>query len=538
MAGPTINIKILADASAATSSLDKASGKVSKFGGVMKALPAAAAGAALLSMGKSAVEDAAGQAKLAKQLSNATGATKDQSAAVEDWITKTASASGVADDQLRPALGTLARATGDVGKAQGALGQALDISAATGKPVADVAAAMAKGFSGNTGALGKLVPGLDKGVLATKDMTKISGELARLTGGASADAAKTAEGQFKRLKNSVDETQESIGGALLPVMDKLAPMLLQVANFLQKNADVVAPLVLILGGLAIVLWAVNAAMAANPVTLVVLAIAALVVVLVVAYKKCGTFRAIVQAAFKAIAGVAVWLWNNVLKPYFTLIIGYVKLLWTAFRTAASIVVRAVKGIADIAGWLWRAVIQPVIKSIVAYFKWWWQTAVAAKDKVVATFKTLWTKAVEVKDKVVGAFKTLGEKITNNAIVDAVRDLIGWFDKLFDKIADFVVPKWLTSFLGKVAGAVGIDIGPTYAPAPTARGRTGAARTGAATPAVAASGAGATMQRLTGAGTQVIVQVSDRRMVDLVNVQLRDAAMASKRDLTRRQVVIV
>ena len=47
-------------------------------------------------------------------------------------------------------------------------------------------------------------------------------------------------------------------------------------------------------------WAVNAAMAANPIVLVVAALAALAAGLVVAYRESETFRAIVDAAFKGV----------------------------------------------------------------------------------------------------------------------------------------------------------------------------------------------------------------------------------------------
>jgi len=56
-------------------------------------------------------------------------------------------------------------------------------------------------------------------------------------------------------------------------------------------------------------WLLNAALAANPITLVVIAIAALVAALIVAYKTSDTFRAIVDAAFDAVLSVAQTLFN-------------------------------------------------------------------------------------------------------------------------------------------------------------------------------------------------------------------------------------
>lgn len=545
MAGPTVNIKILADAAQATKTLDTASGKVGKFGGSMKsaALPIAAAGVALFSMGKSAVEDAAGQATLAKSLKNATGATNDQVASVETWISKTAAASGVADDKLRPALATLTRATGDVGKAQKSMGLAMDIAAATGKPLESVTTALAKGYGGSTGALGKLVPGLDKGVLATKDMAKISGELARLTGGASADAANTAEGQYKRMGVALDETQESIGGALLPALTAVAPILQSVAKFLQDNADVVGPLVIGLAGLAAVVWAVNAAMAANPVTLVALALGALVVAIVIAYNKCETFRNIVQAAWRGIAAAAMWAWNNVLKPVIGFIVAYVRAMVGAWRAAASGVAAAARAIGAAALWVWRNAIRPAINFIIGYFKFWWQAAVTTKDRVTDAFRAIWQTAVNLKKRVGDAIVALASAVMKpfQKVEDAIRGVIVWLQKLFDKITKFKLPKWLTSITGKLGSMVGLSAAPAYAPAPMVRGygrsRDGSGRA-AATPAAANTATAATMAGLTGAGTQVVVQVSDRRMVDLIDVQLRDTATATARALTRRQVVIV
>ncbi|MCX5285697.1 phage tail tape measure protein [Streptomyces sp. NBC_00198] len=66
---------------------------------------------------------------------------------------------------------------------------------------------------------------------------------------------------------------------------------------------------------AIAQWLLNVAMSANPIVLVVLALAALVIGLVWAYKKVGWFRSFVNGAFQAIASVVTWL------------VGWVKAHW-------------------------------------------------------------------------------------------------------------------------------------------------------------------------------------------------------------------
>lgn len=345
MAGPgNILIRVGAEAGQAVSELTKVNRSLGDtmttsekmHAGLKKAaLPAAAALGVLAVAGadaaKAALEDAAAQDKLRGQLERVAGATDAQVKAAEDYITKLEMQTGIADDDLRPALGKLATATGDVTKAQDALALAVDVSAATGKDLNVVSTALAKGYGGNTAALGRLVPGLDKATLATKDMHKITDELARLTGGAATDAAKTSAGQMKVLAVQSQELKETLGASLIPVIQALLPVLQAVAKFAADNTTAIKLLVAVVAALAAgilvanaalkayeaaaivvkvataawtaVQWLLNAALDANPIGLVVIALGALGAALVLAYKHSQTFRDVVGASLDAVHGV-------------------------------------------------------------------------------------------------------------------------------------------------------------------------------------------------------------------------------------------
>jgi hypothetical protein len=259
-----LKVSIIADASKAVSEFSKADSSASSWSkGLGKAsavatVVLAAVGAVMLDGVKAAAEDAQGQALLAKSMTNAAGASKAQIAATEDWITKTSQATGVTDDELRPALGSLVRATGNVEQSQKALSLAMDISAATGKDVGAVSDALAKGYGGQTTALGRLVPGLSKAVLASGDMNAITAELARTTGGSAAAAAETAAGQYKIFSNNLSETKESMGAALLPVITILATKMAGLAKLAQDNSDVLVIAVGVFAALAATIVTVNA----------------------------------------------------------------------------------------------------------------------------------------------------------------------------------------------------------------------------------------------------------------------------------------
>jgi len=244
MAGSrTLKLSILGDVDNLNKSLKSASqdvdtfgdkmGKVGKMVGAAFAAAAAAAGAYAIKIGvegvKAAIEDEKAQTQLALALENATGATKAQIAATEQSILQMSLATGVADDELRPALGRLVRSTGDTEKAQQLLAQALDISAATGKPLETVAAALSKGFDGNTAALGKLGVGLSAAELKTMSFTQVQDKLTELFGGAAAKNADTYAGRIARMQVAFDEAKETIGFALLPILEKLM-------SFINNNA--------------------------------------------------------------------------------------------------------------------------------------------------------------------------------------------------------------------------------------------------------------------------------------------------------------
>jgi hypothetical protein len=135
-------------------------------------------------------------------------------------ILKTSLATGVADDELRPAMQRLAVSTKDVGEAQRLLALALDISKGSGKSLEEVANALGKAQDGNTTALGRLGLGLSKAELATLSFTEIQAKLSELYGGAAAANAETFQGKIDRLKVGFDEAKESLGTALLPTVEK------------------------------------------------------------------------------------------------------------------------------------------------------------------------------------------------------------------------------------------------------------------------------------------------------------------------------
>jgi hypothetical protein len=260
-----LTLKLLADVDNFTKNLNKADGEVQTFGGKVSefgkkaGLAFAAAGAAAVAYAgklaidgvQSAIADAAAQEKLALTLKNVTGATEAQINATEDYITKTSLAFGVTDEDLRPSLERLSRATGDLRKAQELQTIAIDVAAGSGKSLEAVTNAMARAAEGNTASLGKLGIGLSKTELATMSMEQITAKLAATFEGQASVKADTFQGKMDRLKIAFDEGKETVGAyiltAITPMVETIVNKVIPaISNFTSNLGEKLAPVMKII----------------------------------------------------------------------------------------------------------------------------------------------------------------------------------------------------------------------------------------------------------------------------------------------------
>lgn len=300
-------------------------GAKSAFAIKKAALPAAAAiGGLAVALGdatKAAMEDAAAQSQLEGVIRRSSLATEDQIAANEDFISSLSKVTATADDELRPALATLVQSTGSLEYGQELLAQALDISASTGNDLTTVTDALSKAYNGNMKGLKALDASLIPMIADGASFDDVMKSLAYTTGGAATDAANTAAGQMKNLSIQLGEAKESIGAALLPVVAAIIPYFVDFASWLQENTKLVLIIAGVIGGLAAVILTLNFAMkawtaiqtivngltlawnallAANPITIVILAVVAFIAILTALYFKFDGVRKIVDTVFQAI----------------------------------------------------------------------------------------------------------------------------------------------------------------------------------------------------------------------------------------------
>jgi hypothetical protein len=175
--------------------------------------------AAVLAFGRASVkaftEDDKAATSLGQTLKNLNLAYGSNIGTVNGFISRLEQQTGVLDDELRPAMDRLLRATGSVTESQQLLGLALDIAAGTGKTVTQVSQSLQKAYLGQTQALGRLGVGLTKVELASGSFEEIQQKLTTLFAGQASAAAETYAGQLDKLTIAANNAKETIGKGLV-----------------------------------------------------------------------------------------------------------------------------------------------------------------------------------------------------------------------------------------------------------------------------------------------------------------------------------
>lgn len=401
-------------------------GEKAQFAIKKAALPAAAAIAGLgivaVDAVKAFMEDDKAAQLLATSLRNTTGATDAQIASVESFITKTSIAAAVADDELRPAFDKLVRGTGDVTKAQDLMNLALDISAGTGKDLGAVSDALSKAFNGQLGPLKKLDPALASLIENGATTDEVFAALGKTFKGAASTSANTASGKMKSFSIQMGELKESVGAAVLPIVEKLLPAFVAMGDWISNNVGLVVTLGAVIGGIAAAVVLTNAAMAAWAAVSAVTA----------------AINAVTAASFTAL-----WVATGAV-----VIVAVIAAL-VALQVKFDIFGKAV----DAVQWYFQTM-WGVVKTVFNWIKDNWQLLVAV---ITGPFGLAVLAVVKFKDDIMNMFSLIynGIKATMGFVADVItapfkaafRAVAGLWNNTVGKLS-FTVPSWVPGIGGK------------------------------------------------------------------------------------------
>ena len=184
---------------------------------------------------KAAAEDEKSSNLLAQQLKRTLGANDEMVSSMAAFVDKTQLATNVTDEQLRPALSSLIRYTGNAKKAQDLLTLSVDASVATGKDLTSISTALGKAYDGNFTALKKLGIPLDESIIKSKDFAAAQKALTDQFGGAAAANMNTFDGRLKNIKIRFNEFIETIGYKVLPIVDSMLKEVTKLVDIFGKK---------------------------------------------------------------------------------------------------------------------------------------------------------------------------------------------------------------------------------------------------------------------------------------------------------------
>lgn len=243
----------------------------------------------------------------------------------------------------------------------------LDLATKLGKDAAGGATALSKALAAPekaSGALRKMginltaaeqkkIKAWTKSGEVGKAQALILDQIKAKTEGAAEAAGGTMTGKIERAKNAFGEFQEGLAAGVLPVLTKFLDIGSRITSWMADNPGKVKVIVIALGGLALavgtvstaiklwtfitkvhtaIMWALNVAMFANPIPLVVAAVIALGVAMVIAYKKSETFRNIIQGVI------------GVIKTYIGIWVSVAQRVWDFARAVAGAAANAYSAI--------------------------------------------------------------------------------------------------------------------------------------------------------------------------------------------------
>lgn len=399
-----------------------------------------------------------------------------QAGAMDAWASGAAKSAGLSKTAALDAAAGFGDMFSQLGFAGGAAASmskdvvqmSADLGSFNNLPTEDVTQRMSAAFRGEYDSLQSLIPNINAarveteamaatGKKSAKDLTaqeKASAVLAIVQkdgARAAGDFARTqgsAANQTKIAQANAQNLTAQLGQQLLPAYTFVVAKAAEFLAFLGQHQGAVTAVVAVVAGLAAAVlavsaaqtiantvmaitrgvtiaftaaqWLLNAALTANPIGIIVVAIGLLVAGLILAWRNSETFRNIVTGAFQAVAAAAtaVWGWvKSAAVAVWSFLTAYV-------RMQIAVVVAVLNGLKAAAGAVWRgikAAAQAVWGFIRAYIQGQLRVARAVVDAFRVGVALVWSK---IKAGAQAVWN--GVRAVISAVISAVAARVNYF----------------------------------------------------------------------------------------------------------------
>ena len=250
---------------------------------------------------------------------------------------------------------------------------------ATQESAVNIATMMGKVFAGQTSALsryGYTFSEAQEQILKFGTEEEKAATLAEVVrqsvGGVNAELAKTDSGRMVQLNNTIGDMKEQVGQLLLPFesfLTQAAEMGMAASGIIQLAQAINATGIATKAWTA-AQWLLNAALDANPIGIVVMALGALVGALIYAYNHSEDFRRIVNLLWEAFKDFTMLL-SGIVRKWLEKVI-------TQFREASQAVMQFSRWLAS----------TEVFQAIAKWAKWIYELVIKSIEKAIGAIRTL------------------------------------------------------------------------------------------------------------------------------------------------------
>jgi len=233
------------------------------------------------------------------------------------------------------------------------------------------------------------------------------------------------------LKRTITQTFIDL---LMPALNKIAPVITAFAGWLEKNKVAATAIAAVLGGVLLAslylviaaLWAANAAMLANPMTWIILAIIAAVALLTVGIyelvKHWDTVMGALATAAKAVADFFISIWNAVATFFIA--------IW---NDVAGFFVKLWNSIANFFIGIWNGILkffEGVGQFFINIFNYWLTANIIVWTSIIGFIQKVWSNVIGWVSGVWNGFW--------NGLINGIKAIGTWFTNLGKGIVNFFI----------------------------------------------------------------------------------------------------
>lgn len=308
-------------------------------------------------------------------------------------------------------------------------------------------------------------------------------------------ASQTTEGKISSLKDAFGSALGSMTEALLPFVTSTVEGLTKVANWFSSLDSDGKKVVLILSGIAMAIgpvssaigrlikigsgikklvatiksWnvvtklmtaaqtALNAVMSMNPITLIIIAIVALIAAIVLLWTKCEWFRdgvmAVISTIWSVIQSVASFI-MTIFSTVFSVVSSVFNGIWSVIQTVFSFIWAIVQNYVNFWITVWSTifnvvstVLTTIWNTIQSVFNFIWGIISGVINSIISAFKNVANIVKSVFTSVKNAISSLFKGVVN-IIKAPINGLIGLINGVIKGLNKIKMPKWVPGIGGK------------------------------------------------------------------------------------------